>query len=84
MQHAQSFLGADLISVSYEQLVDAPEAELAPIFEALGLQAHPDMLSFHQRRNQVRTLSQKQVRKKLNSSSIGRHRHYDKFWKTMG
>lgn len=80
MSHWRSLDTSPWIPVAYEQLVQHPHETLAPIFAALELTPHADLDSFYRRSNQVRTLSQTQVRNPLNSQSVGKHQRYADYW----
>lgn len=68
------------VQVAYERLVAHPHETLAPVFEQLSLTPHADLETFHRRNNQVRTLSQTQVRRPLNTESVGKYQRYQPYW----
>ena len=78
MAHWQALLGAQLVTVSYEELVIEPEKVLRPLLEALGLDWHDACLSHQDSVRRVDTLSLYQVRNPLNTGSIERWRNYEK------
>lgn len=80
MDHWRKLAADAWVPVEYEQLVKSPGDVLAPIFSELGLAPHTNLESFYQRDNQVRTLSQTQIRKPLNSGSVDRYKHYEAHW----
>lgn len=65
-----------ILDVSYEALVAAPEAEIARVLEFLALDPAEGLLDFHRARNAVKTASAWQVRRPLNSGSIGRWKRF--------
>ncbi len=77
MRHWRTTIGDRLIDVSHERLVADPETELRRVLAATGLDWHPDVLAFSERKGFVRTASLFQVRQPLNSSGIGRWRRYE-------
>lgn len=60
----------------YEALVEDPQAALAPLLAAAGLDWEPGMLAFWQRGEQIATFSEAQVRRPLNDRSIGAWRRF--------
>jgi cytochrome c-type biogenesis protein CcmH/NrfG len=56
--------------VSYERLIDHPEAELRSIIDYLGLEWNDAPLNFHQNDRVVRTPSAEQVRRPLNREGV--------------
>lgn len=80
MDHWRSTLPAHVIlDVSYEGLVSDQEAWTRRMLDFVGLPWDPRCLDFHRTERTVLTASKWQVRQKLNASSIGRWRHYEKF-----
>jgi tetratricopeptide (TPR) repeat protein len=77
MRHWRTTIGDRLTEIRYEQLVADPEAELRRLLAAMGLDWHPDVLAFAERKGLVRTASLHQVRQPLNSQGIGRWRRYE-------
>ena len=78
MVHWQALLGAQLVTVSYENLVSEPEKVLRPLLETLGLEWNDACLSHQETVGRVDTLSLYQVRKPLNTGSTERWRSYEK------
>ena len=78
MAHWQTLLGAELVTVSYEELVSEPEKVLRPLLEALGLDWNDACLSHQETVGRVDTLSLYQVRKPLNTGATERWRNYEK------
>jgi tetratricopeptide (TPR) repeat protein len=80
MDHWRSTLPATVIlDVPYEGLVSDQEAWTRRMLEFIGLPWDPRCLEFHRTERTVLTASQWQVRQKLDASSVGRWRHYEKF-----
>jgi len=75
--HWQELWGSDLLVVNYERLVSDPRAELGRVLDWLGEPWDERCLAFHQLRNPVRTASVLQVRRPLNSDSVGRWRRFE-------
>jgi hypothetical protein len=61
---------------TYEALVTAPERETRDLLAFLGLEMHPECLSFAGARREVRTASLAQVREAPHRRSVGRWRRY--------
>jgi hypothetical protein len=61
---------------TYEALVTAPERETRDLLAFLGLEMHPECLSFAGARSEVRTASLAQVREAPHRRSVGRWRRY--------
>ncbi len=76
MRHWRSTIGSHLTEIRYERLVADPETELRRLLTATGLDWHPDVLDFAERKGFVRSASQYQVRQPLNSRGIGHWRNY--------
>ena len=79
MDHWHSVLSLPVFELSYEALVNEPEATIRALLAFLDLPWDPACLSFHQTRRQVRTASFEQVRRPLYQSSVGRHRAYERW-----
>ncbi len=73
MQHWESCLGDDMLTVSYEDLVADQEAITRKILDFCGLAFDPKCLEFWKTGRTVLTLSQDQVRKPMYDSSVARH-----------
>ncbi|REL27574.1 sulfotransferase family protein [Thalassotalea euphylliae] len=65
-----------VIDLSYEQLVSAPEEKAQEIYKFLSLDWQPSYLDFYQQAVPSFTFSEVQVRKPINRSKIGFARHY--------
>lgn len=76
MDHWAGVFGDDVVTVEYEQMVLAPEATLAPVYAAWGLDSAPSVRK--RKVAPVRTPSTWAVRGKLHTGSVGRWRHYAK------
>ena len=76
MQHWQGVIGDAWLTVSYEELVSAPEATSRQILNHCGLEWEQQCLEFHKPTTAVSTASAVQVRKPLYTNSVGRWGHY--------
>ncbi len=74
--HWRAALPLRQMTLSYEALLQNPEAESRRLIEFLGLEWEAACLDFHQTKREVRTASWSQVRQPLYQSSSGRWRHY--------
>jgi hypothetical protein len=77
MDHWRACLGEGLIEVDYEELVRAPQANIARLLEACGLAFEPGCLSPHEASGAVRTASITQIRRPITASGIGAWRRYE-------
>jgi tetratricopeptide (TPR) repeat protein/LPS sulfotransferase NodH len=77
VDHWQELLGADLVRVSYEDLVHSPRETIGGLLQALGVEWHDACLDFHRQEGAVNTASVWQVRQPLHAKSIGRWRNYE-------
>jgi hypothetical protein len=77
MRHWRSTIGDRLIEVRYERLVANPETEIRRVLAAVGLDWHPGVLDFADRKGYVGSASRHQVRESLHARSIGRWRNYE-------
>ena len=77
MRHWRTTIRSRLTEIHYEHLVADPETELRRALAATGLDWHPDVLGFAERKGFVRTASQYQVREPLHERGIGHWRHYE-------
>lgn len=78
MAHWRKVLPLRILDVSYESLVDNPEAITRQILEHCGLEWDPRCLEFHKTRRAVVTASTDQVRQPMYRNSVGRWRNYEK------
>jgi tetratricopeptide (TPR) repeat protein len=76
MDHMNSIAPSFMQSLSYEALVDEPEAALRPMLAELGLEWDDALLRFYESRRSVRTPSAEQVRRPLNREGIGSWKPY--------
>ncbi|GLR65562.1 hypothetical protein GCM10010909_02400 [Acidocella aquatica] len=75
-RHWQSVLKLRHMTLSYDALLAAPEAESRRLISFLGLDWEAQCLDFHQSARAVRTASWAQVRQPLYQNASGRWRHY--------
>jgi len=79
MDHWRSLIPPNVIlEVSYEQLVEDPEAWSRRILAFAGLEWDPRCLDFHEASRTVVTASKWQVRQRISRSSLARWRNYEK------
>jgi hypothetical protein len=76
MKHWRSVFPTQILDVRYEKLVSEPEPEIRRMLAFLELDWEPECLRFHESKNNVRTFSRDQVRRSINTGSIGRWRNY--------
>ena len=72
-------LGDRLISIEYEELVNAPDETSARIFKHVGIERPDDWRDFYKSVNPVATASLAQVREPLNAKGVGSWRRYEKY-----
>ncbi len=72
MDHWLAELPLPICELRYEQLVEAPEAEVRRVSAFLGLTYEPQCLRFFERPEVAHTASYAQVRRPLNRDAIGR------------
>lgn len=72
-KHWQSLLGNRVLEISYEDLINKPEATLKRCLYHMGLAYEAEMLSFYKNNALVQTASVGQVRKPINQASINTH-----------
>jgi len=65
-----------VIDVSYETLVQDPEPAVRGLLDDLGLEWHPGCLEFHKSPGSVSTASVYQVRRPINTDSLGQWRRF--------
>ena len=78
MEHWKSVLCIPILDVHYEKLVSNPTEEVPRLIAFLGLEWNDQCLDFHESNRTVRTLSYDQVNNPMYTSSIGRHKHYQR------
>ena len=71
MDHMTSVAPANILHVTYEDVVDDVGRETRRILDFLGLEFEPDCLDFHLSSEPVATASSEQVRRPLNREGIG-------------
>jgi hypothetical protein len=77
MHHWRGTIGESLTEVRYEHLVADPETELRRVLAAIGLDWHPAVLAFADRKGFVSSASRQQVREPLHARSLARWRNYE-------
>lgn len=83
MAHWARLFPGDILTVKYEDVVAAPEAEVRRVLDFLGLPFETGCLEFHRSTAPVRTASVWQVREALHDRSIGRWRHYESYLRSL-
>ena len=78
MEHWRSVLKSRFLEFRYEDLVKDPEPHIRELLDFMGLEWDPACLNFHETGRTVRTASHDQVTKPIYTSSVGRHKHYDR------
>ena len=78
-EHWSNIYEADVTFVSYEDLVEDPKKELTRLLKALGEEWEEGCLNFRELKNFVTTASSAQVRRPLNSKSLGRSQPYHEY-----
>ena len=79
MQHWREALPEGvMLEVSYEDLVNNPEAELRRLLEGCNLEWHEECVNTHKATGSVATASLFQVRKPMHQKSVARWKHYEK------
>ena len=76
MAHWKTLFGADIFAFDYDDFVREPRPAVAHLLDFCGLDWDENCLSFHERRNSVKTASVWQVREPLYRRASGRWRHY--------
>ncbi len=77
MDHWRQVLPARILEVDYEALVADFEGTVRRLIDWCGLDWEPQCLSFHTRRDPVRTASAAQVRRTIYKHAVGRWKHYE-------
>ena len=78
MEHWRRVLPARFLDVDYETTVTDVEGTARRLVDWCGLEWEPQCLSFHTRREPVRTASVAQVRQPIFQHAVGRWKHYEK------
>ena len=76
MEHWEAVIGDTWLTVHYENLISDQEAVSRKILAHCGLSWEPQCLEFNRRSGAVTTASSVQVRRPLNSHSVGKWHHY--------
>ena len=76
MRHWETTLGESWLTIQYEELVRDPESVSRRMVAHCRLAWQPQCLEFHSRPAAVTTASTVQVRRRINSDSIGKWRRY--------
>ena len=82
--HWAKVFGVDVMFVSYENLVSDPRKELTRVLEGLGEEWEEECLNFRNLKNFVTTASSAQVRRPLNTKSLGRSRPFHDYMNKKG
>lgn len=82
MRHWQAVLPLPVLELPYEDLVASPEPHMRRLVEFAGLPWSPQCLDFHQSKRPVQTPSRWQVRQPIHPRSVGRWRHYARWFST--
>jgi hypothetical protein len=77
MRHWRATIGAHLTEIRYERLVADPETELRRALMAIGMDWHPNVLGFADRKGFVTSASRQQVREPIHARSVARWRNYE-------
>ncbi len=77
MAHFDTVLPGRIVRVSYEALVDAPEAGIRDLLDRLGLPFEPACLRFYDSKRVVRTPSSEQVRLPIFRDGLDQWRHFE-------
>jgi predicted Zn-dependent protease len=79
IRHFAAVQPASIRTQVYEKLVDSPEAEIAALLAAAGVDFAPECLRFHENRRAVRTVSSEQVRQPIYRSGLDHWRNFAQF-----
>ena len=77
MAHWRVVLPGRIVDVSYEQLVDEPEAVVGDILNRCGLPFEPDCLQFYESTEAASTASAVQIRRPIYRTSVAAWRRYE-------
>jgi tetratricopeptide (TPR) repeat protein len=78
LEYWQTLLPQAIYAVRYEDVVGAPDAQVASMLEYCGLEFDPGCLRFFESGDAINTMSLEQVRKPIHSKSVGRWKNYRK------
>lgn len=76
MTHWHEVLGQHILHISYETLIEQPEAEIRRVLAFCGLAYEPECLAFHANKRSVHTASATQVRKPIYKDAIDSWKPY--------
>lgn len=76
MRHWQQVAPVPILSFTYEDVVEAPEAHFRALVDFAGLDWDPACLDFHASGRSVQTISRWQVRQPVHARSVGRWKRY--------
>ncbi len=77
MDHWRRVLPVPMLDVDYETTVADLEGSARRLVDWCGLDWEPQCLSFHTRREPIRTASASQVRQPIYQRAVGRWKHYE-------
>ena len=77
MEHWRHVVPDGMFELSYEALIEQPEAEIRHLLDSCDLPFDPACLSFHGTKRPVQTASVSQVRQPLYRKSLERWRNYE-------
>ncbi|MFG0276186.1 MAG: tetratricopeptide repeat-containing sulfotransferase family protein [Phycisphaerales bacterium] len=77
MNHWRAVLDLDILTIRYEDLVDAPGIESCRLVNHIGLDWDDACLRFHENDRVVRTSSNEQVRRPVHTRAVERWRNYE-------
>lgn len=78
MAHWKSVLEVPMLEVQYEQVVEDLPGQARRLIEFVGLPWDDACLNFQDNKRHIHTASNKQVRRPLYKTSVGRWQHYQK------
>ena len=78
MEHWRAVLDIPMLELEYERLVADPDGECRRLVEFCGLPWDDRCLRFFESGREVLTLSRDQVNRPIYTTSVGRHRNYEK------
>lgn len=79
MAHWQEVMPERFFELGYEALLDSPDRIIGGLLDACGLPFDDKCLRFFENDRPVATISANQVRQPLYQSSIGVHKHYERY-----
>jgi hypothetical protein len=79
MQHWHEILDIPILDVSYKELIADQEGVTRGILEFCNLEWDEACLRFYENKRVVNTNSYNQVRQPINTRSIGRWKHYERY-----